>query len=131
LPASRVAGKVAQKLSFAHLVDGIDQLPGEIFPVDRPLGNRFKADPTLPEWVDPVPGIELIEPSESILIPAEDDLELARLGIFSHAEKLGSPLGVVAGDRLVDVLADDKVALPLGVGEEFGSLGRDRLVLFG
>ena len=120
MTSGRVACEVSEELSFAHLVDGIDQLPGEIFPVDRPLGNRFKTDPAPAEWIDPVSGVELIESSESILIPRKDNIELAGLGICSHSEKPGSPLGIVAGDRLVDVLADDLVALRLGVGKEFG-----------
>ena len=82
LASCRVAGEVAKELSLSHLIDAVDQLPGEILPVDLTLGNGLKPNPGLSKRIDPVAGVELVESAESVLVPREDNVELALLGIL-------------------------------------------------
>jgi hypothetical protein len=120
-----IPAQIPKELSLAQLVDRVDQLPSEILPVDFPLSDCLQPNACSTEGIDPVSGVEGIEPSETILIPTKYDPELAGGGVLPHLQKPSPPLGGVAGDRLVEVLADDPVVEPGCVLGQFNPLSGD------
>ena len=61
--------------------------------------------------------LDRIETTETILVPAKDDGELAVSGVVPHSQELRPPCGIVAADRTIYVLPENRVIVLCGVGE--------------
>ena len=59
------------------LDDLIHDPPGKVLPVDRALDNRFQSDSSPPQRRNPFPRVDAVETAEAILIPRQDDREVA------------------------------------------------------
>jgi hypothetical protein len=125
-----VARQVAEECVLALLLHRVQDAAGEVLPVDPALGDRGQVYARVAEGLNPVAGLQRVEPAEAVLVPAQDGLKVAALpGVGQHLLKAGPPLGVVAGYRFIKVLAQDGVALAAGVSFHLFALLRDRLLL--
>ena len=73
--------------------------------------------------------VKRIEATKPVLVPTQNNRERAGSGLVPHVEEIETILGSVTGDRVVNVFADDLVAVGENVFLENGSLILDRLFL--
>ena len=111
------------------LLDKIEQPAGKVVPVNSALGDRFQPDTGISERQNPIATLNGIKSSETVLIPAKDNLELTLLSILSHSQKTGSAGRIVTTDSRVCVLPQDPVTMFRGIGKQLTSLIRDRAFL--
>jgi hypothetical protein len=115
---------------LGRLVDAEDELADGRFPIDGALVDRDQANAGLPQGMDPVPRLDLVEPAEAGLVPAEDGREVAALaGVAYHLLKLHALVRGVAGDAFVNIPANDVVTVRFGVLRHRLYLVGDRGVL--
>jgi hypothetical protein len=115
---------------FRFLLNDVDQSASKIIPIDLALANGLKPDVGIAEGQDPVPALDGIKPAEAVLIPTQNNLKFAALGIFTHPEESGPLHSFVTGNPLIDIFPDNLIAVPPGVSLDFGTLSVDALVLF-
>ena len=84
----------------------------KLFPVDQPIADRSQPNTRLTHRVDPITGLDGVEPSETVLIPTQDDIEVPAITcVVMHLLELHTLTGRVAGNSFVAIIADDPIAV--------------------
>ena len=96
--------------------------PGKVLPVDRALDNRFQSDSSPPQRRNPFPRVDAVETAEAILIPRQDDREVAPSSASRIICMNPWPLmRLRSADAVVFVPADNLI-LPLSESYDLGPL---------
>jgi hypothetical protein len=111
------------------LEHGVGDARSEGIPIDFALRHRVDPDALAPQRGDDLAGVNAVEPAEPIFVVDEDGLEKPGLGVAAHALKILTLGHFVAGDAFIDVFADDRVAVLLGVRNDLAALAVDGMLL--
>lgn len=97
---------------FALLDDALDHAPRKVVPVDHTLCDGRQVNARLSQRMNPVARFDRIKPSEPVLIPGENRLEiLAVLSVSDHASEIDSFLGSITADGIISVPTGDFVTV--------------------
>src|SRR5262249_39388534 len=112
------------------LLDGEHQPFRIIIPINFPFVDCDERDTGSAEGINPVSGIQGIEPTETILVPAQHRIEFTVAGVLTHSQERFTVFGVVPADTFVHIFTHGAEAvLLLERGSCYPLVGYARILL--